>query len=226
MAKPRKKGNRVVKPKIYIFCEGEKTEPSYIRAYINFKYPSSVRLRGAERPVILKDTDMNTPIQLVEVALEHKKSLDFEKDQVWVMYDRESPQKYTDEQHRKAYDEATRNGLNVAISNVCFEYWLLLHLSTSAPAMSNCDALVKSPAFREALLQLGMKQYDKKGKTAKELFTRLMSDDYINAARNNAKNNNENAMSAASSKNQAPYQIQPFTNVYELLEAIDEVAAG
>ena len=53
-----------------------------------------------------------------------------------------------------------------------------------------------------------------------------MSDDYINAARNNAKNNNENAMSAASSKNQAPYQIQPFTNVYELLEAIDEVAAG
>ena len=36
MAKPRKKGNRVVKPKIYIFCEGEKTEPSYIRAYINF----------------------------------------------------------------------------------------------------------------------------------------------------------------------------------------------
>lgn len=226
MAKPRKKEHRVVKPKIYIFCEGEKTEPSYIRAYIDFKYPKSARLRDAERPVILKDTNKNTPIQLVDVALQHKKTLDFEKDQVWVVYDRESLNKYPDELHEKAYNKANRNGLNVAISNVCFEYWLLLHLSTSAPAMSNCDSLISSSAFVNALQQLGVRQYDKKGVTAQQLSRKLMNDAYINAARKNAEKNNKIAISAANSNASAPYQIQPFTNVYELLDAIDEVAVG
>lgn len=223
MAKPRKKGVRFVKPKIYIFCEVEKTEPSYIRAYINFKYPSSARLRGSERPIVLKDTDKNTPIQLVEVASEHKKTLGFEQDQVWVVYDRESPQDYSDQQHQKAYTTAKNNNIRVAISSACFEYWLLLHLSNVAPPVRKCDELISSADFKSAIEQLGFKHYDKKGSTAKELSKRLMNNQYLETARQNAINN-KNAQAAASHPDPAPYQVFPFTNVYELLEAIDEIA--
>lgn len=225
MARARKKGTRVVKPKIYIYCEGEKTEPDYIRAYINFKYPNSARLRDAERPVILKNTNKNTPKQLIDIALSFKKGLDFEKDQVWVVYDRESPQKYSDSLHKEAYSLALSNGIKVAISNVCFEYWLLLHLSNTAPAMSNCDTLINSNAFKKAFSDVGVKKYDKKGSISIQVSELLMKNEFLDSARNNAERNNKAAIKASDASPSEPYKIQPYTNMHNLLDAIDKIAS-
>lgn len=225
MARARKKDTRVVKPKIYIYCEGEKTEPAYIRAYINFKYPNSARLRDAERPVILKNTNKNTPKQLVEVALSFKKDLDFDRDQVWVIYDRESPQKYPDALHKEAYSLALKSGVKVAISNVCFEYWLLLHLSSSAPAMSNCDTLINSSTFKNAFKEIGVKKYDKKDRSSTQVSELLMQDELLVAARSNAERNNKAAINASGESSIEPYRVQPYTNMHNLLDAIDKIAS-
>jgi hypothetical protein len=85
MAKTRKKNTRQVKPKIYIFCEGEKTEPSYIR------------LKKAAQQVNIEKTKKNTPVQLVDAAIKFSGKSDYENDQVWVVYDRESEHKYPDQ---------------------------------------------------------------------------------------------------------------------------------
>lgn len=224
MARKRKKNTRIVKPKIYIFCEGEKTEPAYIRAYINFKYPKSARLRDVERPIVLKDTNKNTPVQLVEEALKHKETLSFEKDEVWVVYDRESSAKYSDELHSQALNNAKRNNINVAISNVCFEYWLLLHLSNSAQANANCDSLIKSSTFVNSFKQIGVASYNKKDKSANYVAELLMKDEYLSAAITNAEKNNLNAINSSQASESEPYKIQPYTNVHKLLSAIDDIA--
>lgn len=224
MAKPRKKATRQVKAKIYIYCEGEKTEPQYIRAYIQFKHPNCARLKKAEVPVEIKDTSKNTPIQLVNEAIKLVHHKDFDGDEVWVVYDRESPQKYSDALHQKAYSEAINNGVKVALSNVCFEYWLLLHLADSAPAMSNCDSLIASAVFKKAFGELGFAKYDKKGRTSKDISRALMRNDYLDNAKARAQRINQQSLLASGLNEQEPYKVQPFTNVYELLDAVDRVA--
>lgn len=80
---------------------------------------------------------------------------DFDGDEVWVVYDRESPQKYADSLHQKAYN---------------------------------------------------------------------LKDEYINNARERAQRINSQSKKASGFNCNQPYKIQPFTNMYELLAAIDRVA--
>lgn len=170
MPRPRKGSVRSVKRRVFIFCEGEKTEPNYIRAYIRQFHPVCARLKDAEKPVSLKDTKKNTPKQLVDEAVDFAKSLDFKKDQVWVMYDRESRAKYSDDNHAQAWMRAERHGVNVA------------------------EALV--------------------------------SEERISAAKVRAQRINKQATSNCEPGDaERPYRLNPYTNVYEVLEAIDDVAA-
>lgn len=224
MARPRKKTNRQVKSKIYIYCEGITTEPHYIRAYIRFKHPNCARLKKAEVPIEIKDTNKNTALQLVEEAVDFMQHKDFDGDEVWVVYDRESPQKYADSLHQQAYGLATKHGVKVALSNVCFEYWLLLHLADSAPAMSDCTSLISSAVFKSAFKEIGIISYDKKGSISKEVSKALMKDEYINNARERAQRINNQSNKASGFTKNEPYKIQPFTNMHELLAAIDRVA--
>lgn len=223
MPRPRKGSVRSVKRRVFIFCEGEKTEPNYIRAYIRQFHPVCARLKDAEKPVSLKGTKKNTPKQLVDEAVDFAKSLDFKKDQVWVMYDRESRAKYTDDNHAQAWMRAERHGVKVALSNVCFEYWLLLHLTeTSQPANSFSD-LVGRPVFKEAFRQIGFKSYEKGEANVAEA---LVSEERISAAKVRAQRINKQAKSNCDlGDTERPYRLNPYTNVYEVLEAIDDVAA-
>lgn len=225
MARPRKRASRQVKSKIYIYCEGKTTEPQYIRAYIQFKHPSCARLKKAEVPIEIKDTNKNTAIQLVEEAVDFMAHKDFDGDEVWVVYDRESPQKYADNLHQQAYNLADKHGVQVAISNVCFEYWLLLHLTESTPAMSDCSSLISSSVFKNAFKEIGITSYDKKGSVSKDISKALMKDEYINNAKTRAERINSQSEDASGFSNAEPYKLNPFTNVYDLLESIDRVAS-
>lgn len=224
MAKPRKKSSLRVKPKIFIFCEGETTEPEYIKAYIYYKYPQCTHLKRAERPVNIKDTDKNTPVQIVDVAVEFKKRLELKEDQVWVVYDRESPQKYSNELHQKAYKKAIDNDIKVAISNICFEYWLLLHVEDSTLSASSCNNLIESPAFRKFLKKINIENYSKKCTSSKKISTNLMTKKFLDNATSRAIKNNKQALKSANKGVIEPYKIQPYTDVYKLLRAIDEIA--
>jgi len=125
MPKPRgNKKKKKLKPIMHIFCEGEKTEPNYINGYIN-EYFSSNRLL---KVVKVEKTRKNTPVQLVEEAIRlQADNATPSHDVFWVVYDREAKNKYTDDLHKKAQTKAESQGIEVCLTNVCFEVWILLH---------------------------------------------------------------------------------------------------
>jgi hypothetical protein len=118
----RRRPLRQPHPRILIVCEGTRTEPRYFR-----------EMRHRERiPVDLEIDPGGTPKTLVERAVASKKTAERQAksgkdrnslyDEVWCVFD-------VDEHPflAEARQQATDNHLSLAISNPCFELWVLLH---------------------------------------------------------------------------------------------------
>ncbi len=70
MPKTRAKGTTPLGSVLHIFCEGEKTEPNYINAYMEKTHPENRLL------VRVETCSKNTPVQLVEAAVSLKNHKD------------------------------------------------------------------------------------------------------------------------------------------------------
>lgn len=123
-----KRRRHVREPKrlFILFCEGEKTEPTYFSA-LNRAYSNTlikVEITGAA----------GVPYTLAGLAAECARSLglgstrkkvlnSFEKgDQVWAVFDRDEHPRFNE-----AVDLCRRKGVGIARSDPCFELWLVLH---------------------------------------------------------------------------------------------------
>ena len=226
MPKLRGKKNKVVKPRLLIYCEGEKIEPNYIREYIAWKHPT---VRAFNSSVIVMDTDKNTPVALVKVAIkkmnENNNRGENVTDEYWVVYDRESVNKYPDELHQQAFTEARKQEVHVVLSNVCFEYWILLHFIESAVSANCCDDVINNNAFASALKSAGIPNYSKTDiSLAKKIVAHVDANQIsaVDIARERAKRINEQTKACAPKGNiNRPYCLSPYTNMHELLDAID-----
>ena len=83
MAKQRKGQRRKLAKNIFIFCEGAKTEPQYLRGFLREQ-----TLCG--RPVQLVSSNQTAPLKLVEEAIRHRKKHGIEQDEAWVVVDKDS----------------------------------------------------------------------------------------------------------------------------------------
>ncbi len=211
MPKTRKtNGQKKLAPVLRIYCEGEKTEPNYFNSYLEIACPGNRRLRVIK----IEKTSKNTPVQLVKEAVNAKNDKDCpEGDIFWVVFDREGEAKYPKILHQQAYDIAQSNGVEIALSNVCFEVWILLHFETSTAAYSSYDDLKNN----SNLCKSHIKNYDK---SDKNIFKVLSS--RIDDARANAIAMNKSTKDAADPSWTNPYQWNPFSDVYKLLDAIDK----
>lgn len=111
--------------RILIVCEGEVTEPQYFEQFLRWCHNPRVELR-THGPA-------GVPFSLVEAARDLKRKAEaraaaegddnLSYDEVWCAFD-------VDEHPRVAEARvmAADNGLRLAMSNPCFELWLLLHL--------------------------------------------------------------------------------------------------
>lgn len=194
--------------KMYIYCEGAKTEPSYISSYISEFASDKAKVLSIE------PTRKNTPIQLVEEAIKKKEKC-FSGDEFWVVYDRESVSKYSKENHKIALDKAKANGINVVISNVCFEFWILLHFEETTKTFSSYENLMNSSNLKDYLKRVGIRKYDK---GSDELYHKINKG--VAYARQRAKSVNS-SVSQVAAMGVEPYELNPYSNVYELLDAID-----
>jgi hypothetical protein len=224
MPKPRSQQKKTVKAKIHIFCEGKKTEPNYINAYIDIKYPTVRHMHGRDRAVITVPTSKNTPQQLVDVASSYVGSLENPSDQVWVVYDRESPRKYIDSVHANARNMALANGINIAFSNVCFELWLLLHFKRAAIGCDMCDDVIGHKHFKDAMEEIDVDSYAKGQANVASLIITAKGTDIAKA--NAIAINAATIASSPEEDEDKPYKLRPYTDVYKLLDAIDKIAAG
>lgn len=203
---PKKRFSRDLqpKPRLHIICEGQKTEPNYFNNYIELKFPGTKLI---SIPLVKE----NTPVQLVEYAIKSKEGSP-EDDIFWVVYDRESPTKYSNELHEKARANAESHGIKIAFSNVCFEVWILLHFRKTVAAYANYLELEKRSQLKRFL-----PSYDK---GVKHNFTSQQ----VQAARDNAGLMNHQTKCGADRSWQYPYQWNPYTDIYLLLDAMDEFA--
>lgn len=208
MPKPRNKKLRPLGCVLHVLCEGERTEPNYIRRYVRLV------CRG-NRSVKVEPTTATSPVELVEEAVKLKHSSKVVVgDQYWVVYDRESEQQCSPEQHKKAYQLAQREGIHIAISGIAFEVWLLLHKQDHCAACSTCDELLHRRDFQSAY-----PGYEKGTEPS------VMSEECI-MAKARARKMNERTLAVADPGKREPYQLNPYTNVYELLDAIDRFCGG
>lgn len=112
--------------RVLIFCEGTVTEPQY---FDDFR-------RHEQNPLVdvVIDEGGVSPKTLVERAVLKKKAAEKEAkrfrdenlkyDEVWCVYDIDSHPKLAD-----AFQQARDNEIKLAVSNPCFELWLLLHFT-------------------------------------------------------------------------------------------------
>jgi hypothetical protein len=109
-------------PRFLIVCEGTKTEPAYFR-----------EMRHLERsPIELELSTEGVPKTLVERAVAMKKRAEVNAksqkdenlnyDHVWCVFDVDE-HSFVPEAKQQARD----NGIEIALSNPCFELWALLH---------------------------------------------------------------------------------------------------
>lgn len=110
--------------RILVLCEGKNTEPQYVRGFRRWCQNSlvDVVIAGAHGVPL---TLVREAKRLMEDARERAKRERDEflsYDSVWCVFD-------VDEHPNvpEAVDMACANGIELAISNPCFELWLLLH---------------------------------------------------------------------------------------------------
>ncbi|MCC6156997.1 MAG: RloB domain-containing protein, partial [Deltaproteobacteria bacterium] len=120
--------------KIYlVICEGEVTEKEYLEGYRRTFRNGKISLHFPP--------DHGVPLSLVRIAKDLKKAAERvarntgdrgqSYDQVWCVFDVDAHPNLA-----RAMDEASANGIELAISNPCFELWLLLHFRDS-PGMQS-----------------------------------------------------------------------------------------
>lgn len=200
----------VLTNKMYIFCEGAKTEPLYLSSYID------EFAKNKSKVIFIPKTRKNTPVQLVDEAILKKNGRDtIDGDVFWVVYDRESVAKYPRYKHKEAWDKANRNGIKIAISTVCFEFWVLLHFEETAQSYTSFSNLISESNLKEKLRSVGINDYDK---GSDELYFKIrkgVAKARVRASRVNA------SVVASSPKTHEEYDYSPYTKIHELLDAID-----
>jgi len=106
-------GNKTLVKRILVVCEGKKTEVKYLTT-LN-------RLDDFERVNINISNVHGEPHRLIDAALAEVGNYD----QIWCMFDVEAPNPHPG--IIGVLKLAEENGICLAVSNPCFELWLILH---------------------------------------------------------------------------------------------------
>ncbi len=149
---PRRRPSAEQKRRILILCEGKETEPGYLRA-----------LRKEFRPPLVEimiEGHGEDPKALVERAVARKQEAEREAhrkgdsaispDEIWCVFDVDEHGRLAD-----ARQQARDNGIELAVSNPCFELWALLHFQdqTAYLAREKVRGFLKRhlPDYRKSL---------------------------------------------------------------------------
>lgn len=126
---------------VLLVCEGKKTEPNYFKSL-----RKELRLTTVEVKIVGQGAAPKTVVKkAVELARDRKQEVHrgrdgIEYDHVWCVFDVE--QTHQNPSLPAALDQAAATGIDVALSNPCFEYWFLLHFTNCGQLLSNCKGVL------------------------------------------------------------------------------------
>jgi len=129
-----------MKPRIYILCNGELAEPLYFQDFKDDLKARNILVKYK------KEFLRKAPWDFIVAAIkfkeeEHAKSRFFQEDgdQVWCVFDVDNYWDENEIEFRKALKLANDNGLRIAWSNECFEFWFLCHFALHNSAIPRGD---------------------------------------------------------------------------------------
>lgn len=147
-------GNRFL-----VLVEGVETERRYLEDLCG-------KLQFHAYNIVIESPDSD-PLHLIEKALQ---KLQYERkleddgvsvayDQVWVICDREKQHHHRLPRLQQALTLAQAQGIHVALSIPCFEYWLLLHHRLHPAILTDCQAV--EAQLTDAQVAAGLPAYHK-----------------------------------------------------------------
>ncbi|HNX02135.1 MAG: RloB domain-containing protein [Candidatus Cloacimonas sp.] len=168
MSYARKSKKRVPR-KIFIFTEGSVTEQKYFREFIQF-----FKISQAQVKVIDRETSASSPKSVMEAMDYYKSKINSftTKNDIYCMViDTDRWGKNL----KEAVADAHQRRYLVALSNPCFEIWLLMHFQDAETILKNAD-LLKTKAD----INTQIHSYHITGKNDKDYFPR--TDSAVNTA--------------------------------------------
>jgi hypothetical protein len=192
-------GVRDLPERFLVVCEDGKSAPNYFEAlkkHFNLSATSIMVVGGGGR---------TQPTQIVSRAIEIKQNAtDAESgtepfNHVWCVIDGDYGAKINN-----ARAMAKANGVELAISTMCVEYWVLLHFEHSSSPTVDCDALVHCLRTRH------LTQYEKGSCDFRTIV------EQVHGACNRA----EKSRRPGIARGDHPENQNPCTEVYKLIKAI------
>lgn len=195
------RNTKIRKPKkiIRILCEGDKSETNYFVGL--FSSNPQNRQQYIFRAYKPKD---NSPKGIVNAAKEEKRRAIEDKISpkdlfIWAVFDKDKHENIPE-----AYDIARANGINIAFSSICFEFWILLHYTKTMRAFRNCEELIRY------IKNSHHPGYEKCSDHFQQLKTRI---------KNAVKNGEwiQKQVRVDLERGKRIYDLNPYTNVHELV---------
>ena len=119
-------------------CEDEKSSLKYLKS---FKYDEELKRKLSAVSIEVYHPKNFSPLGLVDEAKARmlKARRDRNKyDEIWIVLDRDQHENLPD-----ALSRANDSNIKVAFSNVCFEFWVLLHYEKTRKSFYNCSEIIK-----------------------------------------------------------------------------------
>ncbi len=182
---------KTTKKTFLIFCEGEKTEPDYFRAF---------RIRADVRKYRVEGTGFNTESLVRDVIEQIESGYYGEYDEVWCVFDKDS---FKPNQFNTAIQMALSNKMKAAYSNEAFELWYLLHFEY-------CESGLNRATYKKRLTKYFGKEYKKNDPKMYETLLPNQATAIRNAKR-----------LAQMHISNSPADHNPVTLVYQLVESLN-----
>jgi len=136
----RKRETRETAKRYLIVCEDDQSAPNYFEALKRFLNLSATSIK------VVPSRGRSQPIQVVTKAIELKDlSMSPESgtepfERAWCVIDGDYGPKV--KQARDVADQS--DGIKLAVSTMCFEYWILLHGKENGTPTASCDETLKT----------------------------------------------------------------------------------
>jgi RloB-like protein len=119
---------------IKLVCEGEKTEPNYFNAWLRsegFKLDNPAYKSKDNSPIGVAKESKKQYLEALKYKIPH------DKIHVWAVFDMDGHVGIPE-----AFDMLKDLPIGIAFSNICFEFWVLLHFERTSRQFKNCDEII------------------------------------------------------------------------------------